>query len=260
MPRHLILRLEAPLMAFGDVMIDAIGPVRLTPSAASLTGMLANALGYRRWEGGRLQRLQERLVFGCRVDRRGTRFTDFQTVELGQNDKSWRTDGSVERRGDQGGADTYRSPHIRRRDYVADACLTIALRLSDPDESPTLDELATAIVEPVRPLFLGRKTCLPAGPLFCGFVEGVTVHETLLRVPPAAPFDGSLRRGRRRIDSTMLLVLPWVEPMPVNFREVHACERRDWRAGVHVGDDVSFHGEVSGDAFMPNPPLSGASV
>jgi CRISPR system Cascade subunit CasD len=258
MPRHLILRLEAPLMAFGDVMIDAIGPIRLTPSASSLTGMLANALGYRRWEGDRLQRLQDRLLFGCRVDRRGTRFTDFQTAQLEKNDKGWMTDGSVEDRA--GGTETYRSPHIRRRDYVADACLTIALRLTDPDESPTLDAIAAAIAEPTRPLFLGRKTCLPAAPMIRGFVDGATVYEALLRASPEAA-SGALRSGAKpRVDPTMLIVLPPTEPMPVNFREVHGCERRDWRAGVHVGDDISFHGEVPATAFASNPPMSGASA
>ena len=50
MPRYLMLRLEGPLMAFGDVMVDAIGPIRDTPAASTLTGLLANALGVRREE------------------------------------------------------------------------------------------------------------------------------------------------------------------------------------------------------------------
>ena len=46
--RHLILRLEAPLMAFGGETIDNYGVIRRFPSASMLTGLLANALGLRR--------------------------------------------------------------------------------------------------------------------------------------------------------------------------------------------------------------------
>ena len=106
MPPLLMLRLEGPLMAFGDVMVDAIGPIRDAPAASALTGLLANALGVRREEPARLQRLQERLVFGSRIDRPGERFTEFQTAKLEASDKGWTTRGRPE--GRAGGAATYR--------------------------------------------------------------------------------------------------------------------------------------------------------
>ena len=62
--RHLIMNLESPLMAFGGETIDNYGVVRWFPSASMLTGLLANALGWRRIERQRHQRLQDRLIFG----------------------------------------------------------------------------------------------------------------------------------------------------------------------------------------------------
>ena len=59
------LRLAAPLMAFGSVAIDHVGPTREFPSASALTGLLANALGLRREERARHQALQDRLIFGA---------------------------------------------------------------------------------------------------------------------------------------------------------------------------------------------------
>ena len=52
MPDHrwLVLRLEAPLLAFGGVAIDQVGVTRDYPAASMLTGLLASALGYRRTE------------------------------------------------------------------------------------------------------------------------------------------------------------------------------------------------------------------
>ena len=43
MPDHLILQLEAPLMSFGDTMIDATGPTRDLPILSAVTGLIANA-------------------------------------------------------------------------------------------------------------------------------------------------------------------------------------------------------------------------
>ncbi len=69
MPRHLILRLEAPLVAFGGEAIDNYGVTRDFPAASMLTGLLANALGWRRTDRAAHQRLQDRMVFAARRDR-----------------------------------------------------------------------------------------------------------------------------------------------------------------------------------------------
>ena len=62
MPRYLLLGLEGPLVAFGGEVVDARGVIADFPAASMLTGLIANALGWRRGERHRLQRLQERLV------------------------------------------------------------------------------------------------------------------------------------------------------------------------------------------------------
>ena len=67
--RHLILNLESPLMAFGGETIDNYGVTRWFPAASMLTGLFANALGWRRVESDRHQSLQDRLVFASRIDR-----------------------------------------------------------------------------------------------------------------------------------------------------------------------------------------------
>jgi CRISPR system Cascade subunit CasD len=229
-------------------MIDRIGPVRATPAQSTVAGLLANALGMCRWESDRLERLQARLVMGCRLDRRGRRFTEFQTAQLGKRDTGWTTWGRAE--GREGGERTYDSPHIRYRDHDADARVTIALRLLGEDESPTLDNIARAIDEPARPLFLGRKACLPAVRLLMGFAEGRTVYDVLLGAPvDDAVHDGLAASGRAtlrgaRIDERVLFVLPGDEPCPAGFQPIRATERRDWPAGVHAGEIISFHGEV----------------
>ena len=81
--RHLIMRLESPLMAFGGETIDNLGVIRWFPSASMLTGLLANALGWRRIERSGINGCKTRLVFAAALTGSpagGVRMTDFQTA------------------------------------------------------------------------------------------------------------------------------------------------------------------------------------
>ncbi len=249
--RHLILNLESPLMSFGGEAIDNYGVTRRFPAASMLTGLFANALGWRRTERARHQRLQERLVFAARIEREpagGLSMRDFQTAQLGANDKGWTTLGVPEDRA--GGVNTYKSPALRYRDYYADARIVVALRLDPADESPTLDDLAAALDEPARPLFIGRKPCLPSAPLFAGFADGDTALAALI----AAPLDGEADAA----DSARRVSLLWPEGQGVagvdgltesNFSML--TDQRNWASGLHGGGRWVHEGTLPASAFAP---------
>lgn len=175
--RWLHLRLAAPLMAFGGVAIDHVGPTRDFPSASALTGLFANALGWQREAGTAHQALQDRLGFGALIVREGRLLTDTQNAKLEANDEGWTTWGKPEGRG--GGADTHKNRHRRRRDYLADHDCRVVLRLA-PGDGPDVGELAVALDRPARPLFIGRKPCLPTARLFGGWVEAEDAHGALV--------------------------------------------------------------------------------
>ena len=227
--RHLILNLESPLMAFGGETIDNLGVIRWFPAASMLTGLFGNALGWRRTERERHQRLQDRLIFAARIDREpagGVRMTDFQTARLGANDRGWTTRGQPE--GRAGGSNTYDAPHLRFRDYFADMRVTVALRLQPEEEEPTLDSLEAALKEPARPLFIGRKPCLPTTSLFRDFSQGDTALAALM----AEAMDDS--DGGQ--DSVKLL---WpngegVDSITTN-RTYMLTDQRNWGSGLHGG-------------------------
>ena len=242
--RHLILNLESPLMAFGGETIDNYGIIRRFPAASMLTGLFANALGWRRVEPECYQRLQERLVFAARIDREphgDVRLTDFQTAQLNKDDKGWTTRGQPE--GRAGGPNTYDAPHLRYRDYFADMRVTVALHLEPEGESPTLGQLAHALQEPARPLFIGRKPCLPSAPLFADFIEAKNTLDALLKLPLK-------REDRERDDRVRLL---WsdgegVDCVPID-KESMLTDERNWVSGLHGGGRRVYEGTSPSDCF-----------
>lgn len=237
---HLILALEAPLMAFGGETVDNYGVVRWFPAASMLTGLLANALGWRRTEGARHQSLQDRLVFAARIDREpadGARLTDFQTAAISKRDSSWTTRGAAE--GREGGGYTNT---LRYRDYLADMRLTVALRLQGDGIEPTTERLAEALQQPFRPLFIGRKPCLPSERLFQGFQDGTTALAALLTTP-LAESNGGAESVR----------VQWPEGEGVaevrSNRTYMLTDQRNWISGLHGGGRSVCESTIPAERF-----------
>lgn len=221
MQRHLLIRLSSPLIAFGGETIDNFGVIRDFPALSMVTGLFANALGWDRGDDVLHNRLQERLRMGARLEAPGSRFTDFQTAQLGANDKAWTTWGTAEER--RGGAASYESPHLRFRDYHADLTALLAVRLEPADEAPTLDAIAQALDRPQRPLFIGRKPCLPVGRLVAGWVEADSILHALQLAP--------LAKGAHGLRAQW----PDGEGKLPGDRIVDVCDERNWTSGVHGG-------------------------
>ena len=226
--RHLMLRLESPMMAFGGDAIDARRIIRPYPAASMITGLLANALGFHRTEKERHQMLQDNLVFATRIDREPfgkTHITDFQTVQLNKSDKGWTTTGKPEERG--GGS--YSGPERLWCDYWPDMQVTVALRLNPMFNDVDIDGLAVALNEPTRPLFIGRKSCLPSVPLFEGFADAETSLGALLSWPLADRETDDVRMfwasGEDCADMDNVTVV----------RDMMVTDKRSWMSGLHGG-------------------------
>ena len=147
------------------------------PAVSMMTGLFANALGWRRVERERHQGLQDRMVFAARIDREpagGVRMTDFQSARNWPTirNRSWTTRGAPEGRGTAAPA-PIDAPHLRWRDYYADMRVTVVLRLEPVRGCADAGRAGgCAAGADARPLFIGRKPCLPSAPLFGGFAEG----------------------------------------------------------------------------------------
>ncbi len=258
--RHLVLRLEAPLLAFGGTAIDNYGPTRDFPTASMLTGLIANALGWRRQDRQAHAALQSRLVFGARREREpytGT-FRDTQNARLHENDRGWTTRGKPEGRAP---SPSYRfidgeTPTLgkyllqrRHRDYHPDALVSVVMRLHNPAATPTLEEIAAALHEPCRPLFFGRKPCLPSAPLLAPdddgrWIDAPDIYLALSALPWGHRPTWAERRGIPATPPTALRG-SWPDGEgPGGDRSIALCDERDWLSGFHSGHRTIVEGMV----------------
>lgn len=231
--RWMHLRLQAPFASFGGEAIDAHGVIRDFPAQSMLTGLFANALGWTRAMKRRHQALQDRIVFGAAHDEDlgGSRrwFTDYQTAKLGKGDRAWTTSGIPS--GRTGGPKTYDGMHQRWRDYHADLRMSLVVRLSSEEGGPTLVDLAAALRRPARPLFIGRKPCLPSCEIFRAWLDAPDAREALSMVIPA----GSQRDAQWPYEGSSEAVA--VRPI---------TDERNWMSGLHGGARRVCLGRISG--------------
>ena len=248
----LLLRFDAPLMSFGAPIVDQKGEIQPYPALSMMTGLLGNALGIDHSEFDHLERLQERLRYASRQDRRGRQIQDYQTVDLSKpyldDDRAWTTYGHRESRA---GGSASGGTHIRYRDYWADAVHTVAATLDPPDESPTLNDLESAVKHPARPLFLGRKPCLPADSLFAGRMQVDTLPDALVQAPlhdraadgPTYPAWWPTHPDAKGPSDE--------SPLDEDLREP-VTDRRDWQNQIHVGERWIVNGTVRPNGQPPH--------
>jgi CRISPR system Cascade subunit CasD len=221
----LILRFDAPLMSFGAVVVDQNNPTWRFPAKSMLTGLLGNAIGWDHRDTAKLQRLQDRIRFAARWDAEPVPIMDYQTVDLGQDflvDTGWTTRGKRE---DRKGGTAAIGTHIRYRDYWANGVATVALTL-DGEGTPTLDNLEQALRWPARPLFIGRKPCLPSGPVLIGRRQAAGVKAALAAEPLALI-------GPRRRPNAIEAIWPLDEGAGQGTEERY--DLRDWANNLHRG-------------------------
>lgn len=260
--RWLILRLEAPLLSFGAVAIDHRGVTWDFPALSMLTGLFANALGWERTDTQAHQALEDRLIFAARREREpyyGT-LRDTQNAKLEKADKGWTTRGEPEGRN---GA-SYGAPHRRQRDYHPDALVAVAVSLEDatPGDGavPTLDDLAAALDRPARPLFIGRKPCLPSAPIRerlpdgTSFIQAGTAHSALSILPRLISW------GESGSGSDTPLRALWPANEGPSSKEgvdrmIHLADRRNWISGLHGGVRHVVEGRITPPPHTAKVPL-----
>ena len=206
----LLLKLAAPLQAWGAESKFTRRTTRHEPTKSAVLGLIAAAQGRRRTDS--IEDLLS-LWFGVRIDQPGVILRDLQTAHRPNGDAMPLSD----------------------RYYLTDAVFVAGLA----GERSILESLEQALIHPAFPLFLGRRSCVPSGKLVLGISDA-----DLVPALRSHPWEAS-RWYRRRTHDRALLdivrdVLPTdrgdetketVQDNPLSFSQ----ERRrfGWREVVH---------------------------
>lgn len=239
--KALILRLDAPLLSFGKAIVDHHGFTDFFPGLAMLTGLIANALGWGHGDFDKLQKLQDRIDFAARWDVSPQPIVDYHTVELGSDkmrNPGWITRGVPEHR--KGGDSAKYGTHQRYRHYLADGLMTVAVTI-EGDVYPNVADVRAAFERPARPLFLGRKTCLPARPLLdpqMPVFEGDNLLDILTRIP-VWDRDGSPAHASRKT------LACWSSSVSgYSGRSVLVYDMREWSSQLPAGSRWRTEGMI----------------
>jgi CRISPR system Cascade subunit CasD len=248
----LILRLRGPSMAFGDVAVDELRRTDVLPGLSFMTGLLGNALGWLYIHGDRLQALQDRLLLALRLERRGFLLRDYQNAQINRGDKVWRSTGGTFGR-DMGAAGE--SIVQRERFYRADAAVTAALALEPPGESPCLDDLERVLYRPARPLFLGRMSCPPSGPIYRGERIQAGSLEDALRLTPPFPEKAWNASGKKAEESVWLEEYPAEDTAAASDARLHSNEFECKEPKFLKNKQDLIFQKLAGGGFAPAIPI-----
>ena len=150
----LLMRLAAPLQSWGTESKFDVRRTEKEPSKSGVIGLVAAALGIRRDENEKIERLSG-LRFGVRVDKEGVMIRDYHIAKSGK--------------------DTY----VTNRYYLSDAVFVVGLESTDEG---ILYQIEEALSHPVFPLYLGRRSCPPTGKLSLG-ITPLSLEEALSSAP-----------------------------------------------------------------------------
>ncbi|MEU3181395.1 type I-E CRISPR-associated protein Cas5/CasD [Streptomyces albidoflavus] len=176
-PTHapgILLRLTGPLQSWGENSHYNYRDTAAFPTRSGLIGLLAAALGRPRHHP--LDDLAP-LSVTVRADRPGKPMRDFQTVGGGRPRHLTVTTADGGKRKENAATLT------TDRWYLTDAAFTVAL--THHDATPLPPAWAHALAAPRWPLYLGRRSCPPEGPLLLGTSDHA-LHD-LVHLPLALP-------------------------------------------------------------------------
>ena len=185
----LLLRLAAPLQAWGSDSKFNIRSTEREPTKSGVIGMIAAAMGIQRNDDPRKLEPLNALNFGVLVEREGKLLKDFHMVHEMVDKKD---------------------SHVTERYYLSDAVFLAAL---ESDDKAFLEQIAAALKSPVFPLYLGRRSCPPTLPLVLG-IRDDKLSEVLKNEP--SEYNGTKRIVYDSDDDGVV-----VRDVPISFSQLH---------------------------------------
>ncbi|MDR2354716.1 MAG: type I-E CRISPR-associated protein Cas5/CasD [Clostridiales Family XIII bacterium] len=220
----LLLRLAAPLQAWGVGSKFSRRTTNREPTKSGVIGLVAAALGYSRNDS---PEELSRLGFAVRIDQPGRIIKDFHTAHTFGKRK--------------------RTSFISYRYYLSDAIFLVGLAGS----RDLLEKIEAALQNPVFPIALGRRSCPPAPP----FVPGI-VPKPLPEALREAPWQAADWYKKKQPEEVSLEIVrdaafgePYgfeVRDLPLSFSQTY--RRYAFRSVVSEPQAVLMKNESTRDA------------
>ncbi|NIH83760.1 type I-E CRISPR-associated protein Cas5/CasD [Amycolatopsis granulosa] len=216
----LLLRLAAPLQSWGTSSRFTRRTTDRAPSKSGIIGLLAAAAGRRRTDS--IEDLAT-LRFGVRLDQPGHVERDFHTARP--------IDGSA-------------PLPLSYRFYLADAVFLAVVE----GEEQFLTTLHEALRRPVFPLYLGRRSCPPSGPLTLG-VRNQTLEDALA----GTPWQASPRIQQKHRAATVTLDTAVDAPLGEQAQDVSYLVQDEPVTFAPEHRQHAWRTVIAGQVTLPNP-------
>lgn len=174
---YLVFQLQAPLAAWGEPAVGEYRGSAAHPGESALLGLLAAALGVERDDEAALQALQRGYLFAVGVQSTGKLLRDYHTAQVpGRSTMKGRPHAT---RADELAVPRHElNTILSTRDHRQDAACLVAMQARS-DAPHGLSMLADALRAPRFVLYLGRKACPLATPLWPQVVTAASARNAL---------------------------------------------------------------------------------
>ena len=209
----LLIRLAGPVQSWGTdsrLQLRRTDPV---PSKSAVIGLILCAMGKKRREAAAMAQELSSLRMGVRVDRAGRTDWDYHTVGAGYGIRQ--AEGGIKYTASTKEPETL----LSRRQYLWDASFLVALQGNEQ----LIGEVANAFLEPVWPIFLGRKCCIPSEPVFAGTANHPDLPLALASIPLVDHYSG--RVSDKSVEIPAYLEHEPVSNLPTNAFQVNDAPR-----------------------------------
>ena len=227
MTEYLLLRLYGPLASWGEIAVGETRHSAVQPSRSALLGLLGAALGIERSNADGQQALSDGYRFGIKLECTGSPLRDYHTVQVGVPPRKFQF-----RSRRQELAAVKVDTMLTSREYRCDSLALVAVEAL-PGAPVTLAQLADALRKPTFTLYLGRKSCPLALPLFPQLVPASSLKELF----STAQLPSLLALADRRAEA-----VAW--PSPLDARLLRPGQPRFyWEDGMSAGMNASYESQ-----------------
>ncbi len=165
MKEYLVFRLFGPIASWGEIAVGENRHSFSYPSKSAIIGLVASALGYKREEEEKHTKLSKSLSFGVKVYSAGILLRDYHTIQTPPSKEKIIYATRKDELSDKLEVKTILSSRDYRMDALYDICIW------QTNESFLLKDILPKLNAPTFSLFLGRKSCVFASPLFAKLVK-----------------------------------------------------------------------------------------